>query len=82
MIEKSFKGEGGSANSSNFFLVTLTHLLQNSGRPYFWGMSELKGNDSGNMKWKLLPKISNFYQIHGVRINVDFAFAFYVEVDK
>ena len=39
-----------------------------------------------NTKWKPLPKISYFYQIHGVCINVvnfdvdvDFAFAFYVE---
>ena len=41
-----------------------------------------------NVEWKPLPKISNFYRIHGVRINVvnfdvdvDFAFAFYVEAD-
>ena len=48
----------------------------------------LKGNDSGkNIKWKPLPKISNFYQIHGVRINVvnfdvDVDLAFYVEVEE
>ena len=42
-----------------------------------------------NMKWKPLPKIFNFYQIHGVCINfvnfdvdVVFAFAVYVEVDE
>ena len=36
-----------------------------------------------------MPKIFNFYQIHGVRItvvnfdvDVDFAFPFYVEVDE
>ena len=56
MIEKSFKGEGGSANSSNFFLVTLTHLLQNSGRPYFGGMSALKGYDSGEYEMETLAE--------------------------
>ena len=42
-----------------------------------------------NMIWKPLPKISNFYQIHGVCINVvnfdvdvDVAFAFFVELDE
>ena len=42
-----------------------------------------------NKKWKLLPKIFNFYQIHAVRINVvnfdvdvDFDFPFFVEVDE
>ena len=41
------------------------------------------------MKWKPLPKIFIFYQIHSVCINFvnfdvddDFAFAVYVEVDE
>ena len=63
-------------------LPSLTYC-RTQGHPILGETSELKGNDSGkNIKWKPLPKISNFYQIHGVRINVDFAFAFYVEVDK